>query len=162
MKTHHKFLFLLIFSICCTSLASDVYAQRSSNILKWLDQSGFNPSYYARPNLKDGVVPHTYIKHTGPWTPEDWITAKGSADAVIADLYKGGVIIEQSADDGVPVLEVGNTFMALSSRTQAQILEFLDYVYGITEGDALGVIHIEHDRTDKRIGLYTPDGLHFQ
>lgn len=157
-----KLIIFSLFTISCLFFTSTAHAQRSSNWLKWLDQSSFNLDYYPRPNLKDGTTPHAYIKHEGPWEPEDWITAKGSAEAVIADLYKGGMITDQSSDDGVPVLEVGNTFMMLDSRTQAKILEFLDYAYGITQQDPLGMIHIEHDRTDKRIGLYTADGLAFQ
>ena len=65
-------------------------------------------------------------------------------------------------DDDVPVLEVGNLFMALDSRTQAKILEFMDYAYQITKNDVLGIIHIEHENTNKRIGMYTIDGLSFQ
>lgn len=160
-----SFLILLCMGLCVGSMAfsfSDAHARRAQTFLRWFMAPDVHEGYMTRPYSEDGVVPHSYLRHQGVWEPQDWVTARGSAENVIRDFYVSGIIVDQSSNNGVPVLEVGNLFLSLSSRTKAQILEFLDYAYGVTALDPRGVIHIEHEDSENKIGLYTADGLHLQ
>lgn len=159
------FRFFIILCVIFSVSIPAAHAKRRSSVLKWIEQDFYRPDDMARPYTENGTAPHSYLwqKDADPaWSPEDWIITRGSIEAVLEDLYIGGVITDQSENDDIPVLEVGNTFLALSHKMQGRILRFLDYAYGITENDAHGMIHIEHDETNRRIGLYTAYGLQMQ
>ncbi len=153
--------FLTLFIALLLGTPQTAYSERQSGIRGWVNP-GYSAEDLVRPYLKDGKKPHAYLWGEEDWSPEDWITADQDAKSVIQDLYKGGIISDQSADNGIPVLEVGYTFMALSSAQRLRVVQFLDYVYGITADNKDGVMHIEHEDTNKRIGLYTIHGLQLQ
>jgi len=154
-------LVFLSFFLISTVFPPDAHAVRQKGIWGWLSDD-FNPENFNDPYLRDGQTPHAYQWDFGDWNPQDWIDARGSAESVIKDLYKAQIISEQSEEDNIPILEVGQAFLNLSSEDQSKIVYFFDYVYGITYRDPAAVIHLEHEDTNKRIGLYTAQGLQLQ
>lgn len=136
-------------------------AGRAKGIWRWL-HTDYGEKDAVRPYLEDGHKPHAYLWNQDDWDPAGWLVTGGDPEQIIKGLYKSRIIREQSSENGIPVLEVGNNFMTLSKREQSRILTFLDHAYGITEDNENAVIHLEHEGTNERIGLYTIHGLQMQ
>lgn len=115
-----------------------------------------------RPYLEDGKTPHLSIYEHDTWTPQDWISSRGSASEVLDDLYKSGVITDQYERGGTPVLEVGPNFMKLSGQDKRRVAAFVDHMFRITDSNASGMFHLYDQKTCDPIGLYAQNGLQLQ
>ena len=158
----HSYLHFFGFAlICALFITSPACADREGGISKWLNND-YSFDDFARPVFKDAENPHMHQWSDGDWVPEDWIIAEGSIEAVIDNLYAKRIVRDQTSEDDVPVLEVGNIFMTLSDDDRYKVVRFFDYAYNITGDNELGMIHIEHEGTNDHIGLYTKHGLQMQ
>jgi hypothetical protein len=133
---------------------------------EWFDEDQ-SPAFGSfQPHLKDGKTPHDVVgwQQDDQWQPQDWIDARGgSAKAVMDGFYRAQVVTGQYTDGGVPVLEVGQGFMDLSSREQRRVATFVDYAFKVTENSPEGVFYIYHLADDDNpIGVYGKDGLQLQ
>lgn len=165
----HIALILSVFMIASLPLSS---AQAGSkNLLDWLFTPKMEPDN--REYLMDGKLPHNsqWTAKWNPehdWSPEKWIRAEGSAEAVMENFYRAGIIREQDEDGDIPVLVVGDAYMNLSGQEKRRVAEFVDYAFGVTERPVNPFFYIYYDRTDSwfsrgdPIGVYTAGGLQLQ
>ena len=121
---------------------------------------------YTRPELEDGKAPHNTEFADDPWTPQEWINAKGSATAVVDGFYKAGIVTDQSSEGnwsgGAPVIEVGQGFMRLSGRDKRRVIKFMDETFKMTDTSPAHTILIRHKASGDSIGVYTLEGLQLQ
>jgi len=115
-----------------------------------------------RPYYEDSKIPHNVQWDYEGWNPQSWIADKGSAKAVMDDLYAGKIITKQYIDDEIPILEVGDGFMDLSTREKRRVAAFVDHVFGVTKTSPNGTFIVKRAGADDPIGLYTKHGLQLQ
>lgn len=116
---------------------------------------------FTRPYTERSKVPQNSRWDDDEWSPQDWIDDRGNDSAVLEGFYRAEIITDQFTENGVPVLEVGYNFMSLSGKDKNRVLEFVDYAYGITDGEH-GMFRIEEERCGTRVGIYTRAGLQIQ
>ncbi len=95
------------------------------------------------------------------WTPQDWIHEEDDKRAVMRDLYEAKIITGQyTGKQKIPVLEVGEPFTQLSGFDQRRVLEFVDYVFGITTAEENGSfwVYFEANKSEP-MGLYNKHGF---
>ena len=152
--------FFLLFQVLTISLfAHNAYAAES--LLKYI----WGPPSHSdvRPYLREAKLPHNSQWADDEWRPQDWIDSRGGSPVkVMNGLYESRVIKDQYFDGDVPVLEVGQEFLLLSTRDQARVLAFVDDVYKVTSTHPAGIISICLDHADQTIGVFTKDGLQVQ
>jgi hypothetical protein len=160
--------------------ASEVTAMRVSNYLTVITafftilSSGAQAAsfwdYLFTPDVPDTT---RYYKHRSnevqmaihemdEWTPEVWTQNGGGRKSMMDKLYFNGIITDQYIDDGVPVLEVGQHFMELSSNDKRRVVAYVDSVFGITQSHESGTIILNHWQADEPVGIYTREGLQLQ
>lgn len=109
---------------------------------------------------------HDYQWGDDDWTPQAWVSDRGSAEAVMNDFYAAGIITEpfdlQRAIDGEyrPVLEVGQPFLNLSYQDQRRIAVFVDDVFAVTGRTGQGYNIVVDDWYRSLYAEYDQDGLH--
>lgn len=111
--------------------------------------------------LLDGKNPHPNSWEDKHFNPESWNKFRGSEVEMVGDLYDSGIIIDQTEENGVPVLEVGEAFLTLSSHDKLKVAQYIDHVYGVTSQEN-GTILINDYKTDRALGVYTRHGLQLQ
>ncbi len=115
-----------------------------------------------RPYLETAKIPHNSQWAHDDWTPQDWVETRGGKPInVINGLYEAQIITDQYTDDDVPVLEVGQAFLDLSTQEKYRVAAFVDSAYGITK-KGKGAIMIRFHKRDIPIGIFTKDGLQLQ
>ncbi len=130
---------------------------------KWKYIVGPPNTNQTQPYLNGAKIPHNTQWRDDDWRPEDWVETKGSIDAVMKGFYDNDVIVDQDVENGIPVLEVGETFLRLSDREKRHVAAFIDYVYEITSRTENGMFLIVYDKWDDTpLGLYTAQGLQLQ
>ena len=110
-------------------------------------------------DIHDRVYLHSYENSYDPswndqWSPVDWADSAASAQAVIDNFYARRVLVDQFLDDGTPVLEVGQTFLALSSQDQRRVVKFVAFAFDVDGLTGNGTMHVQLDREHAPIGLY--------
>ena len=88
------------------------------------------------------------------WSPVHWANSAESAQTVIDNFYAKNVLHDQYLDDGTPVLEVGQGFLALSSQDQRRVVRFVAYAFGVDGFAGRGTMYVQLDRKDTPLGLY--------
>lgn len=90
------------------------------------------------------------------WNPVDWADSAESAQSVIDNFYARNVLRDQFLDDGTPVLEVGQTFLALSSQQQRRVVRFVAFAFDVDGLTGNGTMHVQLDRglKDVPVGVY--------
>lgn len=132
------------------------------------------PSFFSQDWFKHksctitAVFNEEYKNH--PWRIADikgekWVLDDFSFENRVAGYYHIDIFRDQylqytarHEECGVPILEVGPVFYRLGKREQAEALEIVDVIHGIT---ALrdGVIILRDWNTGKDIGVYTNQGM---
>ncbi|MCK5384265.1 MAG: hypothetical protein KAJ29_01720 [Alphaproteobacteria bacterium] len=99
-------------------------------------------------------------KDMDSWSPVDWIDNPGDEKIILRDFYTMEIVKEQYMDrDNIPVLRVGEPFIRLSSFDQKRVLEFIDYVFKITESEKNGMYFVYYDGDDDApLGVYNKSG----
>ncbi len=125
-----------------------------------------------KPHIDHPTQPHNIQWKNGlygqDWHPENWIRAKGSAEEVIKGFYKAGIVTDQTSEDGVPVLEVGDAYLRLSGQEKRRVAEFMDYVFHVTDTSPAKMFYIFHEDSGfliwpgRPVGMYTKAGLQLQ
>lgn len=76
------------------------------------------------------------------------------------DLYAVGIVTDQYENrDDIPVLEVGEAYRRLSMLDRNRVLQFVDYVFGITKAEENGMFYIVYEDSDDVIGVYNKYGM---
>lgn len=163
--------YILLFLAFFLILPSSVNAEPKPWYWSWWPSHWENQDF--RPHLMDPKTPHNAQWHarwnpSNGWTPEDWIAAEGSVDAVLKNLYDAEIIKEQTEDDDIPLLIVGDGFMHLSGQEKRRVVDFIDYGFQVTARPENAFFYIYYDRTKRLwsrgdpIGVYTETGLQLQ
>ena len=90
------------------------------------------------------------------WSPVDWADSAVSAQEVIDNFYARDVLTDQFLKRGTPVLEVGQTFLAMSSQDQRRVVRFVAFAFDVDGLTGNGTMHVQLDQERKcaPIGLY--------
>lgn len=91
------------------------------------------------------------------WSPVDWADSAAGAQGVIDNFYARDVLKNQFLKRGTPVLEVGQTFLALSSQDQRRVVRFVAFAFDVDGLTGNGAMHVQLDRERKcaPVGLYS-------
>lgn len=126
---------------------------------------GWWPSHWRnldfKPYLGNEQLSQRSLWDNDTWTPEDWIKDAGDAKRIMKDLYANDIITDQYMNsDNIPVLEVGDTYMRLSTFDRNRIVQFVDHVFQITKSEKDGMFYIYYrDLDDDPLGVYNKYGL---
>lgn len=114
-----------------------------------------------KPYLADQDIRKRSLWDNDNWKPQDWIDAVGGNKAVLNDFYDDGILTEQYTDgDNLPVLEVGETFMQLSSLDQRRVLQVVDHIFEITSSEENGSFYVyHHEKKSHPLGMYNKHGF---
>ncbi len=116
-----------------------------------------------QPYLEEAKTPHNIQWDDDDWTPEDWIASRGTAKNVMDGFYASDIITRQFVGtNDIPVLEVGQGFMQLSTHEKRRVVVFVDHVFEVTASSPNGSFFIRHARSGDAVGLYTRQGLQLQ
>ena len=154
--------FFIFFQVLIMILAgvSSAQADLFGNTGKWIwGPPNTDP---VRPYLEEGKIPHNSQWADDEWEPQMWIEDRGSAKAVIDGFYAAGVVTDQYIDHGMPVLEVGQTFLELSGQEKRRVAAFFDHVFRVTQTHEKGAFHIIFHKHDALVGLFGKEGLQLQ
>ena len=162
-------LFLTFLSV----LSLPIAAQAEPKTWPWIWWTSHWDDVDFKPYLMDPKEPHNSQwratwNQDHDWSPEKWIEAEGSVEAIMANFYNMNIIKEQTEDRNIPVLIVGDGFMRLSGEEKRHVAELIDYVFAVTEREENAYFTIYYDRTKRLfsrgepIGVYTENGLQLQ
>jgi len=133
-------------------------AQANPNTWLWYFEDDLN-----KPLLSGPKEPQYYPGNKEKWSPEDWVSYhNGDEYATYRALERAGIVTGQSFRGDVPVLEVGQAFVRLSSGDQKKVLRYVDHIFNITQKHPSHVIYVYHDESDDYIGIYNKNGLQLQ
>ena len=139
------------------------FAQAESMFSIWGGGNGLSDNLeFDHRHIDDPKTPHNYRWQEQDWSPEQWVEARGSAEALLHDFYRAGFITKQYDIDGVPALDVGQGWMDLSMQERVRVLRVVDYMYEITKNNPDGTILIYRDKMSGLLGVYTVSGLQLQ
>ncbi len=152
-----SFSFLLLLAMAMVGLSQFSYAGKATY---WssIYHDGYKHDF--EPYVGQQKLNQRSTKDMDSWTPADWIDNPGDEKIILRDFYAMGIIKEQYMDhDNIPVLRVGEAFVKLSSFDQKRVLEFVDYVFKITESEKNGMFYVIYDRDDSEpLGLFNKSG----
>ena len=113
------------------------------------------------PYLGDQKINNRALWDGDEWTPQDWLKEEGDAKRIIRDFYEAEIITDQYKDsDDIPVLEVGDAFINLSSSYRYRVLRFVDHIFEITSSEENGTFYVFYaGNDDEALGLYNKHGF---
>ncbi len=125
---------------------------------------------YERPYMEDAKTPHNSQWEDDTWVPEGWAQDLGSKEAVLERFDDAGYVTDIDVDEGEAVtdavIEVGVPFLQLSDQEKNHVVEYVDYVYGVSKSS--GTIIVERNdafwpfKDATPVGVYTKNGLQLQ
>ena len=145
----------------CFSITLQAQASSKPWVFGWSPYHWQNLDF-DKPYLEESTTRHNSQWEFDHWRPQDWIESRGSADAVMENLYTYGIITKQYMDDDFPVLEVGLPFIQLSGQEKRRVTAFVDHVFGITRNPETGMYRLREHGTKRELGLFTRYGLQIQ
>ncbi len=151
------FKFLLAMAFVFLSFSTTAHAGAKS----WSWWSDNWQSMDFEPYLGEQKIAQRSLWDDDTWTPEAWIKEDGDEKRIIYNLYNVNIITNQYKDKkNIPVLEVGDGFISLSSIDRHRILRFVDYVFEITTSEENGMFYVLYsDNKSEPLGLYNKHGF---
>lgn len=117
---------------------------------------------YERRYMFDGYQPHNYLYNNDEWSAQEWLKQR-SPQQLLDGFYQAGILTDQYEEDGIPAIEVGRTFMTLSSYDKVKVIKTLDAIYGVTEHHPAGTILVFYEEDDRDpVAVYSGNGVQFQ
>ena len=151
------FSFLLLFVVATVGFLGASYA---GNATHWdfIYHDGYKHDF--DPYVGQQKLKQRSTKDMDSWKPADWIDNPGDEKIILRDFYAMGIIKEQYMDhDNIPVLLVGEAFANLATFDQKRVLEFVDYVFNITELEENGMFYVVYERdTSEPLGIFNKSG----
>ncbi len=149
--------FLLILVFVSLNFTAQAYAGSKS----WGGWSSNWQNLEFQPYLGDQKISQRSLVDDDTWKPEDWIKNDGDEKRIMRNLYAANILSKQYKDrKNIPVLEVGDNFIELSSVDRDRILKFVDYVFEITLSEENGMFYVLYgDNKDEPLGLYNKHGF---
>ncbi len=158
---------ILVFPLILVLVSVSFSAQSYAGSKSW---GGWSKSWQEldfQPYLGEQKTSQRSLVDDDAWTPEDWAKDDRDKKRVMRNLYAGDIITKQYKDrKNIPVLEVGDSFIALSSIDRSRILQFVDHVFEITSSEENGMFYVFYDDKNAKIlddneplGLYNKHGF---
>jgi len=152
-----SFSFLLLFAIAAVGFS---YQSVAGHATHWgyITHEGYKHDF--DPYVGQQKLKQRSTKDMDSWSPADWIDNPGDEKIILRDFYAMGIIKEQYMDhDNIPVLRVGGAFERLATFDQKRVLEFVDYVFNITESEKNGMFYVVYERDESEpLGIYNKSG----
>ncbi len=152
-----SFSFLLLFALAIVGFSQASYAGKAT-YWDFIYHEGYKHDF--DPYVGQQKLKQRSTKDMDSWAPADWIDNPGDEKIILRDFYAMGIIKEQYMDhDNIPVLRVGDAFDRLATFDQKRVLEFVDYVFKITESEKNGMFFVVYDRDDSEpLGVFNKSG----
>ncbi len=150
---------LLLFGTLLVFAQNPAHAEPKPWIWSWWPSHWQNLDF--KPYLGNQQISQRSLWDDDQWTPEAWIKDAGDAKRIMRDFYAYDIVSDQYVgDENIPVLEVGQGFMRLSSLDRRRVLQFVDHVFGITKGEENGMFYVYYrELDDDPLGVYNKYGL---
>lgn len=152
------FAFLLMFSVLYFPLSASAGNSKYMFNLFWPNDHWQEQDF--QPYRQDPLNQQNAQWEKDDWEPRHWIADGQSAKSVIDGFFRHGLLVDQDENcEGVPVLEVGESFLHLSPLEKRRIAAFMNYAYNMTGNDGAGLYYLTYRDDDNVIGVYTQNGL---
>jgi hypothetical protein len=115
--------------------------------------------YEFQPYLADEPIKNRILWDRDKWQPQEWAKDAAEAHKVMRALYDGGILTNQFHRDGVPYLEVSDSYLRLSNTDRIRILRFVDHVFEITRQPNGMFFVVMKDVDDAPLGTYGKTGF---
>jgi len=152
--------FLLCFAVFSIGFSEMAMAKKSGG-MAWGGSSKIGSAKEFIPYFGEEQIRHRGLWDNDEWTPESWLREEDDDKRIMRDFYEYGIVTKQYQNSkNIHVLEVGDTFVQLSGLDQRRVLQFVDYVYQITEGHKNGMFYVYLKGVkDEPMGLYNKYGF---
>ena len=114
---------------------------------------------FKRPYMYDWRNDYSSYTQNHYWTPAHWVSEEKSTQEVVDGFYRSGIITDQYYDGNIPVLEVGHSFLELSTRDRHRVVAFMDYAFNLKAAKGGNIIEIYLKRNEIPLGLYAQGRL---